>query len=124
MVQPSEPNTDDGFGSARSWSTSLRSSERGSRSRNLLDIESWARRRPGAEILDECAPRRRGHRMRRRELLLAAATAGAWKPVPAAVEIPRIGFVQAGLRQDNQSLLDAFRDRLSELGWSDGGNIE
>ncbi|MFL5270143.1 MAG: ABC transporter substrate-binding protein [Stellaceae bacterium] len=62
--------------------------------------------------------------MRRRELLLAAATAGAWKPAPAAVEIPRIGFVQAGLRQDNQSLLDAFRDRLSELGWSDGGNIE
>jgi putative ABC transport system substrate-binding protein len=63
--------------------------------------------------------------MRRRELLLAAAaTAGAWKPAPAAVEIPRIGFVQAGLRQDNQSLLDTFRDRLSALGWSDGDNIE
>ena len=63
--------------------------------------------------------------MRRRDLLLAAAaTAVDRKRAPAAVEIPRIGFVQAGLRQDNQSLLDAFRDRLSALGWSDGDNIE
>jgi putative tryptophan/tyrosine transport system substrate-binding protein len=40
----------------------------------------------------------------------------------AAVEagIPRIGFVQAGTRQENQSLLDAFRDSLSSRGWTEG----
>ena len=62
--------------------------------------------------------------MRRRDLLLAAAaTAMAWNPASAGVATPRIGFIQAGSRQENQSLLDAFRDQLSALGWTDGGNI-
>jgi putative ABC transport system substrate-binding protein len=62
--------------------------------------------------------------MRRRELLLApAAAAMAWNPASAGVETARIGVVQTGSRKDNQSLLDAFRERLSELGWTDGGNI-
>ena len=61
---------------------------------------------------------------RRRDLLLAAAaTAMAWNPASAGVATPRIGFIQAGSRQENQSLLDAFRDQLSALGWTDGGNI-
>jgi putative tryptophan/tyrosine transport system substrate-binding protein len=37
--------------------------------------------------------------------------------------MPRIGFIQAGARQENQGLLDAFRDGLSALGWTDGSNI-
>jgi putative ABC transport system substrate-binding protein len=62
--------------------------------------------------------------MRRRDLLsLTAATAIAWGPALAEVTIPRIGFIQAGVRPDNQSLLDAFRDGLSALGWSNGSNI-
>ena len=60
--------------------------------------------------------------MRRREVLqLAAATALAWNPALAGVGTPRIGFVQVGPRQENQSL--AFRENLSALGWIDGSNI-
>jgi putative ABC transport system substrate-binding protein len=62
--------------------------------------------------------------MRRREfLLLFGSTAMAWEPAAAEVKIPRIGFVQAGSQQENQSLLDAFRNGLSALGWTDGSNI-
>jgi len=62
--------------------------------------------------------------MRRREFLrLAAATAMAAKPAAAEVKTPRIGFIQVGSREENQSLLDAFRGGLSALGWTDGGNI-
>ena len=62
--------------------------------------------------------------MTRRELmLLSAAAAIAWKPASAEVETPRIGFVQMGSRQENQSILDAFRENLSALGWTDGSNI-
>ena len=62
--------------------------------------------------------------MRRREFLrLAAATAMAANPVAAEVKTPRIGFIQVGSRQENQSLLDAFREGLLALGWTDGGNI-
>jgi hypothetical protein len=62
--------------------------------------------------------------MRRRDLLsLAAATAIAGKPTLAEVTMPRIGFIQAGVRQNNQSVLDAFCDGLSALGWIDGCNI-
>ena len=62
--------------------------------------------------------------MRRREFLrLAAATAMVANPAAAEVKIPRIGFIQVGSREENQSLLDAFRGGLSALGWTDGGNI-
>jgi len=60
--------------------------------------------------------------MTRRELiLLAATTAMAWNP--ASAEAKRIGLIHAGSRQENQSLLDAFRENLSALGWTDGSNI-
>ena len=63
--------------------------------------------------------------MRRRGfLLLAGATAIAWHPAAAEVKVPRIGFIQAGSRQENQSLLDAFRGNLAALGWTDGSNID
>jgi ABC-type uncharacterized transport system substrate-binding protein len=62
--------------------------------------------------------------MRRRDFLpLAAATVMTWKPISAEVMMPRIGFIQTGARQENQSLLDAFHDGLSALGWTDGSNI-
>jgi putative tryptophan/tyrosine transport system substrate-binding protein len=46
-----------------------------------------------------------------------------WNPAMAEFKIARIGFIESGLRQENQSLLDAFRDSLSALGWTDGGNL-
>ena len=61
--------------------------------------------------------------MRRRDLLSLAATAVAWKPSLAETTIPRIGLIQAGTPQDNQSLLSAFRGGLTALGWIDGSNI-
>jgi putative ABC transport system substrate-binding protein len=60
---------------------------------------------------------------RRDFLLLAGAAAMAWNPAAAEVTVPRIGFIQAGSRQENQSLLDAFRANLSAHGWTDGSNI-
>ena len=62
--------------------------------------------------------------MTRREfMLLTGAAAIAWNPAAAEDKIPRIGFIQAGSRQENQSLLDAFRANLSAHGWTDGSNI-
>jgi putative ABC transport system substrate-binding protein len=62
--------------------------------------------------------------MNRRGFMLLAATAAiAWNPALAEVETPRIGFVQVGSRQENQGLLDLFRQGLSALGWTDGSNI-
>jgi putative ABC transport system substrate-binding protein len=62
--------------------------------------------------------------VRRRDLLLlAAGTSMTRNPVLAEVDTPRIGFVQVGSRQDNQGLIDAFREALSALGWTDGSNI-
>ena len=60
--------------------------------------------------------------MNRRNFLLAAV-AIAWNPASAEVKNPRIGFIHAGSRQENQRLLDAFRENLSALGWTDGSNI-
>ena len=62
--------------------------------------------------------------MRRRDLLLLAAGAVmARNSALAESDTPRIGFVQVGLRQDNQGHLDAFRENLAALGWTDGSNI-
>jgi len=62
--------------------------------------------------------------MKRRDfLLLAGATAMTWNRAMAEVRIPRIGFIHVGSRQENESLLEAFRDNLSTLGWTEGSNI-
>jgi putative tryptophan/tyrosine transport system substrate-binding protein len=62
--------------------------------------------------------------MRRRDLLLLAAGAAMTQNrALAESNTPRIGFVQVGLRQDNQGHLDAFRENLAALGWTDGSNI-
>src|SRR6516165_2769862 len=76
------------------------------------------------EVAGSKHPRRRDHRMNRRDLLLLAAGTTMVRRIAAAeVEARRIGFIQVGSRQDNQSLLDSFRDQLSALGWSEGSNI-
>jgi putative ABC transport system substrate-binding protein len=59
----------------------------------------------------------------RRFLLLAGTTAIAWAAVAGENKVPRIGFIQAGSRQETQSLLDAFAESLSVLGWTEGKNI-
>jgi putative tryptophan/tyrosine transport system substrate-binding protein len=61
--------------------------------------------------------------IRRRFILLGGAAAMAWTPAAAAVETPRIGFIHSGSRQENQSLLDAFRDGLSERGRIEGNSV-
>jgi len=62
--------------------------------------------------------------MKRRDfLLLPGAMAMAWNQASAKVETLRIGLVHAGSRQENHALLDAFRDGLSALGWTDGSNL-
>ena len=62
--------------------------------------------------------------MKRRDfLLLPGVVAMAWSQALAKVETPRIGFVQAGSRQENHALLVAFRDGLSALGWTDSSNV-
>jgi len=60
---------------------------------------------------------------RRGFMLLAGTTAMTWGGIAAENKIPHIGFVQVGSRQDNQGLLDAFRENLAALGWTDGSNI-
>ena len=62
--------------------------------------------------------------MKRRDfLLLAGVMSVSWTPAAAEVEIPRIGLIHAGSRQENQGLVGAFQDGLSALGWTDGNNI-
>jgi putative ABC transport system substrate-binding protein len=62
--------------------------------------------------------------MKRRDfLLLAGFMSVSWTPAAAEVEIPRIGLIHAGSRQENQGLVGAFQDGLSALGWTDGNNI-
>src|SRR5438477_1845499 len=62
--------------------------------------------------------------MRRRDLLLLAASAAMSRnPAFGESDAPRIGFVQVGSRQDNRGLVDAFRENLAALGWTDSGNI-
>ena len=62
--------------------------------------------------------------MTRRDLmLLMGATAVAGNAAAVEVNIPRIGFIHAGSRQEDQSLLDAFRDGLSARGRTEGNDI-
>jgi putative tryptophan/tyrosine transport system substrate-binding protein len=62
--------------------------------------------------------------MQRRDfLLLPGVLEMAWNPASANVETPRIGFVHAGTRQENQALLVAFRGGLSALDWAEGSTI-
>src|SRR5262245_3671846 len=63
---------------------------------------------------------------RRKFLLVAGATAIAWRPAAAVAEtkVPRIGFVQTGSRREHLGLLEAFRGNLAALGWTEGDSID
>jgi len=64
------------------------------------------------------------HRVKRRDLLrLAAGAAIAWNPASAAATVPRIGFIAPGSGVASQNSVDALRDSLRALGWTDGGNL-
>ena len=62
--------------------------------------------------------------MNRRGFMLLAATAAIDRNLAAGeAKMPRIGFIQAGFRQDNQGLLDSFGQALAALGWTDSSTI-
>ena len=67
----------------------------------------------------------RGHpHMNRRGFILLVATAAIDRnPAAAEAKMPRIGFIQAGFRQDNLGLLDSFGQALAALGWTDSSTI-
>jgi hypothetical protein len=55
---------------------------------------------------------------------LAGAFPGwSWPPTGSPRERPRIGFLEVTSPSDRPPLLDAFRQRLRELGWVEGQNI-
>jgi len=65
--------------------------------------------------------------VRRRELVILLASATAC-PLAAhaqqqAGKVPRIGYLRATSPSDRPSQLDAFRQGLRELGWSEGQNV-
>jgi ABC-type uncharacterized transport system substrate-binding protein len=62
--------------------------------------------------------------VKRRDLLrLAAGTAIAWNPALAAATVPRVGFIGPASGVASQNSVDALRDGLRALGWTDGGNL-
>jgi putative ABC transport system substrate-binding protein len=65
--------------------------------------------------------------MIRRALVYLIALAITSAPLPAEAQqagrVPRIGFLSATSPSDRPALLDAFRQRLRELGWVEGQNI-
>src|SRR5262249_5369532 len=70
--------------------------------------------------------RRRGHRMRRRELIAALGGAAMW---PRAVHAQRtpdmkvIGFLSGTLRDSYSANLEMFRKGLSETGYVENRNV-
>src|SRR6267154_4930796 len=74
------------------------------------------------------APRRDADRMRRREFILALGGAAAWPFAARAQQsgMRRIGVLmgtQANSR-DGQLQVGALRERLQQLGWVDGRNVQ
>jgi putative ABC transport system substrate-binding protein len=64
--------------------------------------------------------------MKRREFIALASGAVAWPMVVRAQQqpkVPRIGYLGVTSPTDRPRLLDAFRQRLRELGWVEGQNV-
>src|SRR5262249_50697705 len=73
-------------------------------------------------------PRRRGDRMRRREFILALGGAAAW-PLAARAQqerVRRIGILMPYPKGDPELTmrLQAFRQELAKLGWTEGVNVQ
>src|SRR5438874_9187560 len=72
-------------------------------------------------------PRRRGHRMRRREFIAALTGAAFAWPISTVAQqnavIPRIGLLMGSSPTVEASTLDAFRGALEKLGYVDGQTV-
>src|SRR5438046_2555847 len=78
-----------------------------------------ARPHPAAVAAGPC---RRGHRMRRRDLLAFAATAigASLTAAPTgASDLRRVGFLTSGTQSAFQPGFERFRRRMAELGYSE-----
>jgi putative ABC transport system substrate-binding protein len=65
-----------------------------------------------------------GGRVNRRAfVLLGAAAVLLSRPALTARKVARIGFIAPGSRKPNESLLDAFRDGLDDLGWAEDNDL-
>src|SRR6476661_8474860 len=68
--------------------------------------------------------RRRGDRMRRREVVALLATGLAWPEAAFAQQrLPAIGFLNSASREGFEPYVAAFRDGLKEAGFVEGQNI-
>src|SRR5205823_9104002 len=71
-------------------------------------------------------PRRRGHRMRRRELIALLSATAALRPLAAAAQqkpSPVIGYMSGGSASFYAAILPAFREGLRESGYVEGQNV-
>ena len=72
-------------------------------------------------------PRRRGDRMKRREFItLLGGAVAAWPLAANAqqpVKLPTIGYMSQGTRAAESKRVEAFVQRLRELGWIEGRTV-
>src|SRR5262249_58247955 len=72
-------------------------------------------------------PRRRGHRVKRRDLFTLIGAELIGRSLSAAAQqtakIPRIGYLGLDLTVGDPRLREAFLDRLRDLGYAEGRNI-
>ena len=88
--------------------------------------QSQSRPPPGSRSASGAArPRRRGHRMRRRELLLSLGAAAIEPGLARAQQasLPVVGYLNAAAPADAADLANAFRQGLSEMHYIEGQNV-
>jgi putative tryptophan/tyrosine transport system substrate-binding protein len=61
--------------------------------------------------------------MNLRRALIAILTAIAWTALPAAGQIPKVGYIATASPESTKHLLDAFRAGMRERGYVEGQNV-